>query len=35
MNSSELSNSYIMLGFGGLTNEEIVTGVTKLESCFK
>ena len=34
MKSSKLSNCYIMLGFGGLTNEEIVTGITKLESCF-
>lgn len=35
MKSSKQENRYIMLGFGGLTNEEIVTGITKLESCYK
>lgn len=34
MKSSKQPNCYIMLGFGGLSNEEIVTGITKLESCF-
>ena len=33
--SKQPNNRYIMLGFGGLSNEEIVTGITKLESCLK